>query len=598
MKTPERSSGVLAPIFSLPGTMDIGTLGRPVRALISFLAAAGQSWFQTLPVNPVDEAGSPYAGRSAFAGEILYLDLEELYQEDLIPETTKRNQTRASLKEGTFPLLGFKPGRVDYSRARERRKPFWNEAFERYRAGRGGERYRKAEEEFRVKNDFWLNDYALFRAAAETFRTCDWTRWPEDVRRRDPGALRVFAKEASDSIERTRFLQLVFDVQWREFKKKCADDGVKLFGDLPIYVGKSSADVWARPELFMVTRDGRMIREAGSPPDDYNPNGQRWGSPTYRWSRCAETDFQWWKDRVKKTLERFDMVRLDHFIGFYNYYSFPGAEYTSDDENDWVREQNAARRLSSHPDDAYELGWVPGPQERFFNSLFSIFPSEAFVAEDLGVMNEGVVALRDRYNLPGMRVLQFSFDNVKIDPKTNRAPNPMKTWPESSVGYTGTHDGAPILGWLDDARRFGGRQWKTLDFQAIMNVLRRYRARRDPPAPMRDSRPFLTLWSRIADALRLSRPKLGIAKRSPQLPPNIASAHAAVMRAVADSRCRVVIFPLQDVLGLSNDSRINFPGVEKDAWSWRLNYGGNFVEDAEFLAQVTSETARMRRPVN
>lgn len=591
-RIPRRSSGVLAPLFSLPGTLDIGTLGSSAETFLNFLQTAKQTWLQTLPVTPIDNVGSPYASRSAFAGEILYLDLEELYEENLIPESTERIQTKKSRNEGTFPLYGSNSNRVNYKKARQRRKPFWREAYVRYRDGLGGERYRQAEEAFRANNAFWLDDYALFEAAAETFKTYNWSEWPVEIRRRDPVALEAFAKEHAEQLEQTRFLQLVFDVQWREFRQECAAREVKLFGDMPIYAGIESADVWTAPELFMATRDGRIVREGGSSADEYNPDGQRWGMPTLRWSRHLETDFEWQRRRVKKALERFDLLRLDHFIGYYNYYSFPSKTPEPGDADLWEEERAAALRDATHPDDVYEEGWTPGPQERFFDAIFAEFPRDAFVAEDLGVMNQGVVALRDRYELPGMRVLQFSFDSLKTDPRSNFPVNPLREWPELSVGYTGTHDAAPILGWLDDVRRFGVRRWKTLNFRAIRDVLRRYRGRHDPPAPLRASYPLKTLLVRIADALGLSRPKLGIVNRSSDLPPSVAFLHAPALRAVADSRCRLVIFPIQDVLGLSNDARINFPGAHKGSWKWRLLPTSLLSEDAEFAAHIAEETDR------
>ncbi len=592
MRIQKRSSGVLAPLFSLPGTLDIGSLGRYAETFLNFLQTAKQSWFQTLPVSPADGSGSPYAGRSAFAGEILYLDLEELYEEDLVPESTERCRTRASRSENAFPLYGSNSTKVNYKKARQRRKPFWQEAYTRYSKGLGGERYRRIEEQFRAKNAFWLDDYALFEAAAETFDTYDWSQWPTEIRRRDPEALEAFAKEHADQIEQTKFLQLVFDVQWREFRNECAAREVKIIGDVPIYVGIESADVWAAPELFMATRDGHIVREGGTASDGYREDGQHWGMPTYRWSRHIETDFLWWRNRIKKTLERFDMLRLDHFIGFYNYYSFPSKTPEPDDNALWAEEQAAAARYAIHPDDVYEEGWVPGPQERFFDAIFAESPKDAFVVEDLGVMNKGVADLRDHYELPGMRVLQFSLESLKVDPRTGALANPVREWPELSVGYTETHDAAPILGWLDNARRFGGRQMKKLDFSAIREILRRYRGRHDPPAPQRNPRPLKTLLSRVADGLRLSRPPKGVVRRSPDLPQSVAILHAPALRAVADSNSLLVVFPIQDALGLSNDAQINYPGAKKGCWRWRLPLNTFFSEDAEFLAHIAEETGR------
>ncbi len=574
-----RSSGVLLPLFAIPGGSDLGTLGKDALRFLDFLKSAKQTVFQTLPINPVDQAGSPYAGRSAFAGEPLYLDLAELGDQGLIA---------ALLEEERASFFRKRPQTwardvVDYPHAVKRRKPLWNEAFQNYRDKKGGKKYRNQEECFRAKNAFWLDDFALFQTAAERFGSFQWAKWPKEIRRRDPNALKRFAQENADAYERAIFLQLVFDSQWRDFKNQCRERGIELFGDLPIYVGKESADVWANPELFMVDRDGRILREAGSPPDDYNPDGQRWSSPTYRWSRHFETNFDWWKKRMVKTIERFDTVRLDHFIGFYNYYAFPGVDARPEDNAAWRNEREKARQYATHPDDDYEDGWTPGPQEKFFDAIFDVAPREALVAEDLGVMNQGVRDLRDSLELPGMRVLQFSFDAV--------APgdaDPTREWPVRSVAYTGTHDGAPIVGWLDDVRRYGKRFWKTLDFDAVRDVLLRHKSARDLPAPSRPT-PFLT---RLRDLFLRERPLLGIAKSDRLAPQLVLELHTAALRSVASSQSYLAVFPIQDVLGLPNSSRINFPGVEARAWKWRLPQGLLSQDVAAFLANLTTETDR------
>ena len=278
----------------------------------------------------------------------------------------------------------------------------------------------------------------------------------------------------------------------------------------------------------MVDRDGRILREAGSPPDDYNPDGQRWSSPTYRWSRHFETNFDWWKKRMTKTIERFDTVRLDHFIGFYNYYAFPGVDARPQDDALWREEREKARQYATHPDDDYEDGWTPGPQEKFFDAIFEVAPREALVAEDLGVMNQGVRDLRDSLDLPGMRVLQFSFDSVAPG-----APDPTREWPLRSVAYTGTHDGAPIVGWIDDVRRYGKRFWKTLDFDAVRDVLMRHKRPYDLPAPSRPT----SLLARLRDLFRKDRPILGIAQYDRPAPLTVLERLGAIVpRRLPDSR--------------------------------------------------------------
>lgn len=636
--TVRRSSGALAPLFSLPGVRDVGSLGRCARRFVDFLADSGQRWWQSLPVNPIDRFGSPYAGRSAFAGETLYLDLEDLRDEGLLddddlaaawflPDANASpncaDALNSALPPSSTPQTDARSERIDYRVAFQRRRPLWHKAFARYRDG-GGSKYRALESGFRDENKFWLDDFVLFAALSEEFGPV-WRDWPVEFRRRDAAALAEFAEKQTDELEYLRFLQLVFDVQWNELRARCAERGVGLFGDVPIYVGKNSADVWAFRDLFQVDLDGRTIREAGVPADDFNPDGQRWNSPLYRWERHRETDFDWWRRRMKKTLSRFDLVRLDHFIGFYNFYSFPGdgVPETVDatdaknqtETNILSQNKNFDASLIENLDDnskknqqrnrkqskaqnivdgvVYEDGWEPGPQETFFDAIFADCPREAFVAEDLGVMNAGVCALRDRYRLPGMQVFQFSFDEVKIDAKTGAAPNPLEKWSENYVAYTGTHDAAPILGWLADVEKYGGGAWPSLDYAGIVDVLKRYRRADDRPAAILDGDVSPEKSTNSTQIVDTTTPTLGVSLRCEPLPAAIAALRTATLRAVAQSPCRLAIFPIQDVLGLSNDARVNFPGVGVGNWTWRFADDALTPEICRELRKLTEESKRL-----
>ncbi len=639
--TVRRSSGALAPLFSLPGVRDVGSLGRCARRFVDFLADSGQRWWQSLPVNPIDVHGSPYAGRSAFAGETLYLDLEDLRDERLLDDAdlaaawflpsdaaspNYANSPNSAFPPSSTPQTDARSERIDYRAAFERRRPCWRKAFERYRDGIGGAKYRALEKHFHYENKFWLDDFVLFAALSEEFGY-SWQTWPVEFRRRDAAALAEFAEKRADELDYLRFLQLVFDVQWNELRAYCAERNVGLFGDVPIYVGKNSADAWAFRDLFQVDDEGRTIREAGVPADDFNPEGQRWNSPLYRWERHRETDFDWWRRRMKKTLSRFDLVRLDHFIGFYNFYSFPGdgapetleplaGNQTENQRRDVSpnivkrliislfrkskairnRDNKAFKKQNIVDGVAYEDGWEPGPQETFFDAIFADCPREAFVAEDLGVMNAGVCALRDRYRLPGMQVFQFSFDDVKIDAETGAAPNPLEKWSENYVAYTGTHDAAPILGWLSDVEKYGGGAWPSLDFAGIVDVLERYRRDGDRPAAILDGDAPAKEPSnstQTADISKTATPTLGVSLRVEPLSAQIAALRTAALRAVAESPCRLAIFPIQDVLGLSNDARVNFPGVAGGNWTWRFADDALTAETCRELRQLTEETGRI-----
>ncbi len=643
-----RSSGALAPLFSLPGVRDVGSLGRCARRFVDFLADSGQRWWQSLPVNPIDAYGSPYAGRSAFAGETLYLDLEDLRDEGLLDDADLTaawflpndaaslncadvpNSADSAFPPSSTPQTDARSERIDYRVAFERRRPRWRKAFERYRDGVGGAKYRALEKHFRYENNFWLDEYVLFAALSDEYG-CTWRDWPVEFRRRDAAALAEFAEKRADELDYLRFLQLVFDVQWNELRSYCAERNVGLFGDVPIYVGKNSADVWAFRDLFQVDLEGRTIREAGVPADDFNPEGQRWNSPLYRWERHRETDFDWWRRRMKKTLSRFDLVRLDHFIGFYNFYSFPGdgvpEEVDAANADAFppspksTQKQNFVSRLikafakkssKNQPNNkyrspkqnivdgvAYEDGWEPGPQKAFFDAIFADCPREAFVAEDLGVMNAGVCALRDRYRLPGMQVFQFSFDDVKIDAQTGAAPNPLENWSENYVAYTGTHDAAPILGWLADVEKYGGGAWPSLDFAGIVDVLERYRRPDDVPAAILDGdapaeEPSNSTQSAdFPQSSGSTTPTLGVSLRCESLSAQIAALRTAALRAVAQSPCRLAIFPIQDVLGLSNDARVNFPGVGDGNWTWRFADDALTPETRRELRKLTEESGRI-----
>jgi 4-alpha-glucanotransferase len=242
---------------------------------------------------------------------------------------------------------------------------------------------------------------------------------------------------------------------------------------------------------------------------------------------------------------------------------------------------------------AYEDGWEPGPQEAFFNAIFADCPREAFVAEDLGVMNAGVCALRDRYRLPGMQVFQFSFDDVKIDAKTGAAPNPLENWSENYVAYTGTHDAAPILGWLADVEKYGGGAWASLDFAGIVDVLERYRRDDDRPAAILDGDAPSEEAPESTQTAGSATPTLGVSLRCEPLSAQIAKLRTAALRAVAQSPCRLAIFPIQDVLGLSNDARVNFPGVEGGNWTWRFADDALTPETCRELRKLTEESGRV-----
>ena len=494
MELTERTSGVLLHLSSLPGPALCGDLGQSARNFADFLHNAGQSWWQMLPINPIDAHFSPYASVSAFAGEPLYIDLVDLVRDGLLDSDDIDWQPEGPLTQTAFQA------------ARDYRKIRWRKAFQRFREGKGGVKYRAAYEPFLAENRNWVLQYALFSSLAEQYGTFQWKHWPDEkIRQADPVALEQVCHEKEERIAYHVFLQLLFHVQWQSFREYCRNKGIGLIGDVPIYVGPASADTWGHSSLFQMDADGRMDRVAGVPADSFNPDGQRWNSPLYRWDVHKEENYKWWTSRIRTCFSRFDAVRLDHFIGFYNYFSMPE---------------------KPNPEDHGE--WISGPADDFFDAMLKEFPRTSFIAEDLGVMNPGVHALRDKYEFPGMNVFQFSFDFC-------RDTDPTVEWKPNSIVCSGTHDTTTLAAWLDEVIEDRKKAEPYWNFEAILGFLKHF-------VPEMESRSF-------------SRESL----------------HWAIIRMVMNSPGSTAIFPMQDLLGLDKESRMNFPGHTGHNWIWRLH---------------------------
>lgn len=461
------------------------------------------------------------------------------------------------------------------------------------------------------------------------FETSNWREWPEPFRSWNTlpspgtpdfnitqypkqtdacGYPETFWRQVDDIREYNEFLQLVFDVQWWDFKGYCHEKGIALLGDVPIYVGMASADTWSHPELFQITVEGRMNRVAGVPPDAFNPDGQRWDAPLYDWPEHERTEFNWWIHRIGQAMKRFDALRLDHFIGFYNYYSFPGelankvfpfelpeidAPCFVEDISDSV--ENVIEDLSGEIEMVrYELGWTPGPQKKLFNALFEHFPREKFLAEDLGVLNAGVHRLREHYSLPGMKVLQFEFDHRgRIDP--------TELWEENSVACTGTHDTPTVIDWLDHLEKTGPYHWDPSNFAHVWHVLLKYQKNEEKVAIDFDAHPddFLPAYDfwrysviRTEEAEENDFER-GIPLNDFQVRADVIALRYAALRAVMQSKSYVALFPMQDILGLGASARMNFPGKVNGNWNWRLDPTLLTDELVTFLRQLTLEGDRI-----
>ena len=403
----KRSSGILLPIFSLPGPFGIGSFDENALKFAEKIAAAGFKYWQILPLNPTSAGDSPYQGLSAYAGNPYFIDLQQLYDQGLL--------TEAELDSARFP---WDQSTIDYGRLYETREKLLHQAYYRI-----NDEKRWYIGEFVAKNSRWLPDYSLFRAIKKANGDRPWWEWPDlGLRRHDHWALGTFAAVNSAEVGYNQFVQYEFDQQWQALKKKINDLGIEIIGDMPIYVARDSADVWARNDLFEMDGDGNLLRVAGVPPDYFTEDGQLWGNPLYRWDVMKDQGYAWWLDRIGTALTQVDVLRIDHFRGFESYWAVPAGDTTA---------RNGA--------------WEKGPAMDLFDKVLAAFPNAPIIAEDLGDIDEDVRAFLDATGLPGMKVMQFGFDGYfdgKDLPHSN-IPN--------SVVYSGTHDNTTTVGWWKSA---------------------------------------------------------------------------------------------------------------------------------------------------
>ncbi len=490
----ERSSGLLLHPTSLPGPHGIGDLGAEAYRFVDFLAAAGQRLWQILPLGPTGFGNSPYAARSAFAGNPRLVSLEQVRDEGLIDG--------ADLQPPPFPQ-----DRVDFDSVGRFKMAALQRAAERFRAEAPPAR-RAAYDAFRKQNARWLDDFALFMALQQSHGGA-WQTWGEGLARRRPEALADAREMLARAVEVHTFGQFVFAEQWASLRTYAADRDVRIIGDIPIFVALDSADVWSQPELFLLDDRGFPTVVAGVPPDYFSATGQRWGNPLYRWDAIAASGYTWWINRFRSILRLVDIIRIDHFRGFLGHWEIP----------------------AEHP--TAERGrWVTGPGRELFQAAKRALGDIPIIVEDLGVITPDVVELREELGYPGMKVLQFGFGNGPSNPFLPH------NFDRNVVVYTGTHDNDTTVGWFrtapEDERGYavdyvGG------DGESIA-------------------------WDLIRVALA----------------------------SVAD----IAITPVQDVLSLGNEARMNFPGTAEGNWAWRLEPGQLTSEHAERLGVLTRAYGR------
>ncbi len=428
-----RSSGILLHPTSLPGPFGIGDLGPSAHAWVDTLSKAHQSWWQMLPLGPTGYGDSPYQSFSTFAGNLNLISPELLVRDGLIREQEIGN-------------VQFRDDRVDYLAVEPFKMRLARQAWENYRNGRTAH-LKDAYEAFVHDKQDWLSDYALFMTLKEARQGEPWYEWPTEFRRRDTsGAVLAFAEEKlSDELGTYQFGQFLFFRQWQELREHAHASGIRLIGDLPIFVSPDSADVWSNPRLYLLDDSLRPRVVAGVPPDYFSRTGQLWGNPHYDWEAMRATGYAWWKARLKTTLEMVDVVRLDHFRGFLAAWQVEAGETT-----------------------AINGKWVPGPGADLFREMKSAFGDLRLIAEDLGEITPDVFALRDELGLPGMKILQFAFDS----PKNQFLPH---HYPTNCVVYTGTHDNDTTHGWYatapekerDFCRRYTARDGSDIAWDLI-----------------------------------------------------------------------------------------------------------------------------------
>ena len=399
-----RESGILMHITSLPGPYGIGTMGKEAYAFVDFLRKAGQSYWQILPLTPTGYGDSPYQSFSACAGNHYLIDLDTLAAEGLLKK-----------KEIRDIHWGDNPQRVNFGAMYAHRMGVLKLAYQRFRPDAD---YAAFVEE----NADWLPDYALFMALKERFGGAPWLDWPEPLRLHEPEALEEKRRELSGEIGLQYFVQYEFDRQWKALRKYAAEKGVRIIGDVPIYVPLDSADVWANPELFQLDENRRPKKVAGCPPDSFTADGQLWGNPIYDWKKMADTGYAWWIKRLKAAGKLYDVIRIDHFRGFESYWSVPAGDKT-----------------------ARNGEWVKGPGADFIRTIQQALPGLEFIAEDLGFVTPEVRRLQLDSGYPGMKVLEFAFDSRE---ESDYMPH---LYPVDSVCYTGTHDNVTLKQWFDEA---------------------------------------------------------------------------------------------------------------------------------------------------
>ena len=472
----KRSSGILLHPTSLPGPFGIGDLGPNAFQWVDFLSKSGCKLWQILPLGPTGYGNSPYQCFSSFAGNPYLISPELLLQDGLL------------YHDDLTDLPQISQERIDYGQVILLKLRILDIAFENFKKNTN-QKIITQNNQFFMHNAHWLEDFALFMALKDFHQGVAWTDWEANFRDREPAAMAKIKDELRPEINRHAFRQFCFFRQWAKLRSYCQAAGIRIIGDIPIFVAHDSSDVWANPGLFNLDDQGKPVVVAGVPPDYFSETGQLWGNPLYRWDKHAEDHYAWWVTRIKATLKLVDLIRLDHFRGFAGYWEIPGDAKT-----------------------AVHGQWVAGPGEHFLQAIMQTLGELPFIAEDLGVITPDVIALRENFDLPGMKILQFAF---AADPEDPFLPH---NYPRNCVVYTGTHDNDTARGWyerVDESEKAFYRRYLHRDGSNVAWDLIR------------------ACWSSVA------------------------------MFSIA---------PLQDFLDFDNHARMNYPGSLGGNWEWRFKW--------------------------
>jgi 4-alpha-glucanotransferase len=474
----ERNAGILLHPTSLPGKFGIGDLGSDAYKFVDFLVEAGQKLWQVFPLGPTGYGDSPYQCFSAFAGNPLLISPEKLKDDGFLSEEELNNLPKSDSKK------------IDFGNVIDFKKSLLKKAYQNFKLNSNG--IDQNFEKFCKDHNEWLDDFSLFMACKDHHNGDVWSSWDKVLVQREESALKEWKQKLNDEIQYQKFVQFNFFKQWTALKQYANENGIKIIGDMPIFIAYDSSDLWANKELFTVDEEGKLTFVAGVPPDYFSATGQLWGNPLYKWDEMEKDDFHWWRKRFSSLFELVDIVRIDHFRGFEAYWKIPGDAKTAEPGK-----------------------WVKAPGEKLFNSLKKHIGDLPILAEDLGVITPPVEALRDQFEFPGMKVLQFAFGT---DMETKFLPH---NFVPNCVVYTGTHDNDTTRAYFEKEKEKDG-----------------------------------DIYEHTKMYLNYSGDDI--------LSELIRTAYASV--------AAIVVLPMQDVLNLGGEARMNFPSTTGGNWTWRFTW--------------------------